>query len=57
MTAEDDTLRAALRALMKFSRTALPDYATDPVVQCRVGKAPANIPADVRINSVGDTWC
>ena len=56
MTVEDDTLRAALRVLMKFSQTALPDYATDPMVQRRVGKVLANIPADVRIHSIENSW-
>ena len=56
MTIESDTLREDLRALMKFSETALPDYATNPLVQRRVGKALANIPADVRTHSVGNTW-
>jgi hypothetical protein len=57
MTHENDKLRTDVRALLIFTQTTLPDYATDPVVQRRVGKALANIPADVRIHSVGDTWC
>ena len=56
MTAEDVALEAALRVLMMFTQTALPDYATDPTVQRRVGNVLANIPASVHVNSVGDTW-
>jgi hypothetical protein len=56
MTAEDAALEVALRGLLKFSSSVLPDYATDPLVQRRVGKVLAKIPANVRINSVGDTW-
>jgi hypothetical protein len=56
MTIESDALRDELRALMKFSKRALPDYASDPAVQRRVGRVLANIPAYVLINSVGNTW-
>ena len=56
MTIESDTQREELRALMKFSERALPDYASDPAVQRRVGRVLANIPAYVLISSVGNTW-
>jgi hypothetical protein len=45
MTIESDTLRDELLALMKFSQRALPDYASDPAVQRRVGRTLANKPA------------
>jgi hypothetical protein len=56
MTIESDALQDELRALMKFSQRAVPDYASDPAVQRRVGRALANIPADVLIHSIGNTW-
>jgi hypothetical protein len=56
MTTESDALRDELRGLMKFSQKALPDYASDPAVQRRVGRVLANIPADVLIHSIGNTW-
>ena len=55
MTIESDTQREEIRAL-KFFQRALPDYASDPAVQRRVGRVLANIPAHVSISSVGNTW-
>jgi hypothetical protein len=56
MKIESDALRDELRALTKFSERAVPDYASDPAVQRRVGRVLANIPAYVLISSVGNTW-
>jgi len=56
MTIESDVERDELRTLMKFSQRPIPDYASDPAVQRRVGRALAGIPADVLIHSIGNTW-
>jgi hypothetical protein len=53
MTVEDEISRAALRALMVFTQTAIPDYATDLVVQLRVGKVIADNAARVPIRPIG----
>ena len=53
MTIEDDTLRAGLRVLMVFP-TEIPDYATDPVVQRRIGKVIAENAARVRLWPIGE---
>jgi hypothetical protein len=54
MTVDDETLRAALRALMMFTQAAIPDYASDPVVQVRVGKVLADAAAR-RMRPIGNT--
>jgi hypothetical protein len=53
---DGDTTRAALRALIIFTENALPDYATDPVVQDRVGRMLADSAARVRLRSNGIDW-
>jgi len=55
MTAEIEKLREDLRALKKFPQTALPDYATDPVIQCRLGRMLAEITARIRIRPLGES--
>ena len=52
MTVESDKLREELRALLKFPQTPIPDYATDPIVQCRLGKVLADSAACVRIRPI-----
>ena len=55
MTVEIEKLRADLRELLELPQTALPDYATDPVVQCRLGRLLADSAARVRTRPVGET--
>ena len=55
MTVEIDTEVERLRALLRFTQIALPDYATDPIVQVRVGRVLADISARVRLRPIGDT--
>ena len=56
MTVEIDPEADCLRALLNFTQSALPDYATDPIVQIRVGRMLADISARVRIRPIGNTW-
>jgi len=56
MTVESDKLRDDLRASLKFSKIAIPDYATDAIVQVRLGRVLADCAARVRIRPLGE-WC
>ena len=55
MTVEIGSDVEGLLALLKFTQMVLPDYATDPIVQVRVGRVLADISARVRIRPTGDT--
>ena len=54
MTIEDDGLRDNLRALLDFRRTAIPDYATDSVVQARLGRVLADSAARIPTRPIGN---
>ena len=56
MTIERDALQDELRAMLKLSERPIPDYASDPAVQRRVGRVIAKIRAYVLIHSIGNTW-
>ena len=56
MTIEDNRLRDDLRGLLDFPRTAIPDYATDSVVQARLGRVLADSAARVRLWPKGEWW-
>ena len=54
MTLEDDKHRHDLRMLLRFPQTPLPDYATDSVVQARVGRVLADSAARVPVRPIGE---
>jgi hypothetical protein len=54
MTAEADTERAELRALRVLMESVIPDYATDPLVQRRLGRVLSDIAARVPVWPSGE---